>query len=572
MTQDSTGKNENTAILGHLPTVAASRITTVSGVYMIVALFVAIILCLVLLFQFQMDVNVAIRAYVGGEGLWAKAQKDATRSLEHYAVSRDEADYQAYRRFIQVPLGDRIARLELQKENPDMDVARGGFLQGQFHPDDIGPAVGFFRRFQHLAYMSKAIGHWTTGDHLIAELNGVAEALHEEISSGRATRETINSFLTELDTINERVTVEEDQFSSTLAEASRWANDISRNITYAIALLFTVAGIALSWTIITRIRATENALRESENDLRVIMESVQTGIVIIDPEEHKIVDVNTIAARMIGVPKDRIIGAESHKFLFPGEKGQCSIIDRRQNNSHTEHVLITDTGARCTVINNVTTVKLRGKEHLLESFIDITERKRVEDLLKVSLAEKDVLVQRLNELATRDGLTGLYNRRAFDTLLADELVRAQRFNRPVSLLLLDVDHFKHINDTYGHQVGDAVLKVLSELLGYQARAIDYVCRYGGEEITVILPEIDIEIAANVAERLRAAVEAHLFDVNADAPLRITISIGVTSFPAHADCAQALVAAADAALYAVKRGGRNLVFCYEPALSQPVDEG
>ena len=95
---------------------------------------------------------------------------------------------------------------------------------------------------------------------------------------------------------------------------------------------------------------------------------------------------------------------------------------------------------------------------------------------------------------------------------------------------------------------------LDELLSHQTRAIDCVCRYGGEEITVILPESDLEAAANMAERMRAAVEAQAFDVNAGVPLRITASIGVASFPVHADNAQALVAAADAALYAAKAGG------------------
>ncbi len=173
----------------------------------------------------------------------------------------------------------------------------------------------------------------------------------------------------------------------------------------------------------------------------------------------------------------------------------------------------------------------------------------------------------LEQLVTRDGLTGLYNQRTFYVLLGDELARAQRFNRPVSLLMLDIDHFKRVNDTYGHQAGDAVLRGLSELLGRQARSIDRVCRYGGEEITVILPEIDLEIAAKVAERLRAAVEAHLFDINTGEPLRITVSIGVASFPAHADNTQALMAAADVALYAAKQNGRNWINCYEPASGQ-----
>ncbi|MHB8254343.1 MAG: GGDEF domain-containing protein [Acidiferrobacter sp.] len=120
--------------------------------------------------------------------------------------------------------------------------------------------------------------------------------------------------------------------------------------------------------------------------------------------------------------------------------------------------------------------------------------------------------------------------------------------------------------------GDAVLKGLSEFLGRQARAIDRVCRYGGEEITIILPEIDLEAATNIAEHLRAAIETQTFDVNTSEPLRITVSIGVASFSAHTDNVQALVAAADAAMYEAKQGGKNRIICYELAPSQAATEG
>lgn len=178
----------------------------------------------------------------------------------------------------------------------------------------------------------------------------------------------------------------------------------------------------------------------------------------------------------------------------------------------------------------------------------------------------------LKQLATHDGLTGLYNHHTFYVLLGDELARAQRFKRPLSLLLLDIDHFKRVNDSHGHLAGDVILKGLSELLGHQARAMDRVCRYGGEEIAVILPEAELDAAASFAERLRAAVAAQPFDVDAGAPLRITVSIGVASWPAHANNAQALVAAADAAMYVAKQRGRNLVIRYEPGLGQPATLG
>lgn len=171
--------------------------------------------------------------------------------------------------------------------------------------------------------------------------------------------------------------------------------------------------------------------------------------------------------------------------------------------------------------------------------------------------------QALEQLATRDGLSGLYNHRTFYTLLEDEIIRARRYKHPFSLLMIDVDHFKLVNDTHGHQAGDAVLRGLSERLTDLVRDVDRVCRYGGEEMTVILPDTDA--ALEMGERLRAAVEATPFDIGAGQTIGITVSIGAASFPHNADTGQALVAAADTALYAAKQGGRNRVCgCEESA--------
>ena len=297
---------------------AASRITTISRVYLIIALFVALIFCLILLIQIQMDALIAVRAYVGGEGLWAKAQKDAVRSLEHYAIARDEADYQSYRRFVQVPLGDLKARLELQKPDPDLDIAREGFLQGRNHPVDIERMITFFRRFQHIAYMIRAIGHWTAADQHIAELNGVAEKLHDEITSGRDKPEAVRALLTRLDSINLQVTVEEDLFSSTLAEASRWANDVSRKLTYAIALLFVALGVGVSWTIIIRIRTTENTLFESEERLRSIFEHVDDIIFTVE-SDGTFSSISPSSERMTGWSPDELISHPFSLFIQPDD-------------------------------------------------------------------------------------------------------------------------------------------------------------------------------------------------------------------------------------------------------------
>ena len=297
---------------------AATRVTAVYRVYLIVAMFVAIITGLVLYFQFQMDATAGIRVFVGGEGLWAKAQKDAVLKLHYYGGSRDEADYQAYLNLIKKPLGYRSARQEIQKEQPDLDIVRKGCLQGGLHPADIEYAIPFFRRFQHTAYMSHAVEHWSNGDRLIEELIKVGEQLHEEISRGHAKPTAIRAIETRLGDIDRRMSVEEDQFSATLAEASRWANEFSRTLTYAVALLFVAFGMALSWSIIKRIRATENALIESEGRYRSIFERVSDIIYTIAPD-GKFTSISPSCKRITGWTPAEFAGKPFSAFTHPDD-------------------------------------------------------------------------------------------------------------------------------------------------------------------------------------------------------------------------------------------------------------
>lgn len=170
--------------------------------------------------------------------------------------------------------------------------------------------------------------------------------------------------------------------------------------------------------------------------------------------------------------------------------------------------------------------------------------------------------EKLHELATLDGLTGLYNHRTFYRILEDEIVRADRYTHSVSLLMLDIDHFKKVNDTYGHQVGDMILSGLSKRLQGRMRATDWVCRYGGEEITVILTETDISMAEKIAEDLRILIEEKPFDIDNGQSISITVSIGISSYPAHAQEVPLLVFNADTALYKAKESGRNRVCVYK----------
>jgi len=170
------------------------------------------------------------------------------------------------------------------------------------------------------------------------------------------------------------------------------------------------------------------------------------------------------------------------------------------------------------------------------------------------------LIQQLRTQAIRDALTGCQNRRGFDEILAVEFSRSRRYERTLSIVLLDLDHFKAINDDLGHEAGDHVLRRIGRLLLTSFRATDTACRYGGEEFALIFPETSKQDAARLAERLRTSIEAMPCDNVMQRP--VTASFGVAAYPDDAECMDGLVRAADRALYRAKSGGRNRVVATE----------
>jgi two-component system cell cycle response regulator len=170
--------------------------------------------------------------------------------------------------------------------------------------------------------------------------------------------------------------------------------------------------------------------------------------------------------------------------------------------------------------------------------------------------ENVVLHEEARRLSITDGLTGLWNYRYFTMTVAKEIERAARFGRPLTLMLLDLDHFKLVNDVYGHQRGDAILVELATRLRTQVRDVDTLARYGGEEFVVVLPETDEEGAAQAAERIRSAVRRQPFGEPGEAPLEISLSLGVAVFPLHGESSTELLRRADQALYVAKEAGRD----------------
>lgn len=191
---------------------------------------------------------------------------------------------------------------------------------------------------------------------------------------------------------------------------------------------------------------------------------------------------------------------------------------------------------------------LENIEILLVSVERALQKRRLE-------LKHEALLRQLEEMAIKDPLTGLYNYRYLQQSLDNEIIRSERFGRPFCFLMLDIDDFKQINDSFGHLCGDGILETLSNIIRANIRTCDTAYRYGGEEFSILMPETTREGALAVIERLMAAIRSHAFDC-AGQTITITVSIGGAAYPAQATEKTALIQHADQALYTAKYEGKN----------------
>lgn len=310
-----------------------------------------------------------------------------------------------------------------------------------------------------------------------------------------------------------------------------------------------ILGALLRVRDITESKKAEDELRLASLYQRSLIEAGLDPLVTIN-NDGRITDVNAATVEATGVARELLLGNNFSNYFTDPAKAYAGYMEAFATGSVRNLPLTMRhaSGKLTNVLYNASVYRdgQGGMVGVLAVTRDITERENAREA---------------EELARHDGLTDLFNQRAFFELLREETSRAQRFKHSVSLLMLDIDHFKHVNDTYGHPVGDLVLKGLSDLLKKQARVVDRVCRYGGEEFMVILPETEAAAAMQIAERLRAEVEYRPFGMGGGKVVNITVSIGVSTYPQQADTPEAIVRASDTALYDAKRAGRNRVSRY-----------
>ncbi|MEW8013162.1 MAG: diguanylate cyclase [Candidatus Thiodiazotropha sp.] len=319
----------------------------------------------------------------------------------------------------------------------------------------------------------------------------------------------------------------------------------------ALSILLMVGSAILS-VALQRERTAVDSLRRNERRLRTITSELAEGLVVLD-EKGTVTLMNPEAEHLLRWSEALVLGRRFAEMVWGGERGKAhgsspisDVLEHMQVQRVEEDTFKRSDGSQLPVAYTAAPMEYDSiVSGVIVTFEDITERKRLRDELK--------------RMANHDPLTGLCNRRETERSLAQIMHNNKRYRRAVAICMIDIDHFKQVNDTYGHQTGDLVLKTLGELLQNQTRDVDCAGRFGGEEFILILPETPLQAAYTLAERVRVA--ASNLKINApglETPLSFTISIGVSAQSESRLTAEGLINEADRALYEAKARGRNQV--------------
>ncbi len=409
--------------------------------YLVVGAMALLITVELFTMLFALNILSSARAFVGGEGLWSKAEKDAVYYLQKYSRTFNEKDYAKFQEFMKVPLGDHKTLMELNKKNPDLEIAKQGFLEGRNHPDDIDGMIKLFRRFHNIHYIKKAIQIWTKADLIIGQLTPIAEKLKAEISQESPSLEKIDGLLFEIDSINQELTVLEDDFSYTLGEGARWLENLILTILFAIALTVEFTGLFLSISLsigitkgvneIIRVSANiskadfnskakiyskdeigllaasfnkmmddlqgnineriqvEQNLRKQKNLYESLIETQsEMGQGITITEGKSIIYANDALCKMYGYSKDEILNLPSFfNIVVPEEQERLALhlnerLSGKEPGDTGETTVIAQDGTRIDIEYSIKKITTDGRVQLLSVIRDITYRKQAEEELK----------------------------------------------------------------------------------------------------------------------------------------------------------------------------------------------
>jgi diguanylate cyclase (GGDEF)-like protein/PAS domain S-box-containing protein len=507
----------------------------------------------------------SLRAYVNGEGRWSKAEGQAIADLRRYSVTGEEEDYQLFRSQLAVPLGDRMARLQLQSADPDIALATRGLLAGRNDPADIPGMIRVFRLFRSSPVMAPSIRYWNNGDALIMQLADIGQRLHAELSAGHPDSGYVESLLGAAERVHIRVAPLEDGFSAALGSASR-------KVTSLLLTMLSLCSVALVFLGIALVRGH---LRRSDRMAAALRASQE--LVYLE-QERSHVTLGSIADAVISANSDRRItymnSAAERLTLWSQEDAQqqsladvLSMEPESQSRSVLERLESILAGGELSGPAAGVMLHRRDGSQVVIHERAAPIRDRNGQAIGIVLVLRDitherVLAARLEYEAKHDPLTGLTNRREFETLLNAAIEDQRARGTHYALLYLDLDQFKVINDTCGHAAGDGLIRKVAWLINDQLRAGDVLARLGGDEFGALLREICWEEALALADSIRRRIAELRFDWEGRI-FAVNSSIGVAVIDSTLASVSDALSAADQACYLAKDSGRNRVQLYRP---------
>ena len=518
------------------------------------AMVVAVTGLAALLLGLLVQVNAGATGYIIGEGHWSKAQQESVASLYRYAQLGDPAELAYARGALRVPLGDRAARLALERDPADQQAARAGFIAGGNAPEDIGRLIWMYRHLAGAPYFRESVRLWRVAEQDILRLQQLAKDMETAWAQGRPDAQVIAAYQRQLLDIDQRLRPAELAFSQSLRRGAQAMRTVLMVIG-ALAFMMIALGAArvLQWSL-HRVRLSEGAFSAAFHQANV-------GMLKARPD-GRIVEVNDAACRIFGTSRDKLEDRSLSTLLHPEDRAtlcgnkhlQWEALDARL------HRFLRDDGTTLWGRWSTTLVTLGdGAQRVF--------------LLIEDVSEAQALAQEVQHQATHDDLTGLINRREIGHRLQAALDSARHSGTRHSLCFIDLDQFKLVNDTCGHAAGDLLLRQTAAAISAQLRGTDWLGRLGGDEFAILLRDTPLHGGECVAAKINEAVASTGFSWG-ERLFGVTCSVGVVEICANAPDVGWLLRAADTACYLAKEAGRNRIRTYresDAALMQRVGE-
>ncbi|WMJ68461.1 EAL domain-containing protein [Stenotrophomonas sp. 24(2023)] len=487
------------------------------------------------------ELQAASTAWIAGQSHWSRGQQEATFAVSRYLTAGDARDLASARRALDVPLGDLQARLALEQGTPDVAKARAGFLRGDNAPADVPRLVFSFRYARNLGAFREATWLWRQTDRDLLAMSSLIDTLqarHGQSALGAAERQ---AYLRQLQQLDSRLQAQASTFTRALLRMATLVRIATLVVGGASVLLITLVAVGLA-------RRVGKNLTEHESRFRAAFYQANVGMLKFGAD-GRIIEANQAIADILDQRREELLGMNLQDLLMEGEV----VFDEQGGIDWSRQLRPAELRFRRRdgqlVWGRWSGTAVSGPHGGLSVFSIIED-----------VSQNHALVREIEHHASHDPLTGLINRREVERLLEQALLQVRGDGGRHALCYVNLDHFKLINDSFGHAAGDQMLRAFAEYLVGAVRDGDWVGRLGADEFALFLAQASQEEAKRVLTRVIRHLGQASFPAAGDSP-QLSCSVGIVEVTDEAPDVNWLMSAADSACYAAKQAGRNRVHCF-----------